>query len=503
MAATLQNVPQIPSLPPNRTAVQVFSDFLRYLYECTKRYIQETEVNGRTLWESLEGSIHFVLTHPNGWEGYQQSQLRRASVLAQLIPDTTEGHDRVSFVTEGEASLHFCLLSGLEERLKKSDKGVLIIDAGGGTIDLSAYRYRAEKESFEEIAASRCLFQGSVFVTARAKQYLQDFLKESQFAEDLDDIVRGFDKRAKHTFRDENQTQFIKVGMPRVHEPLLNIRSGQLKLQGSTMAKFFQPSIMALTSTIEDLLATSNYPITAAVLVGGFAASDWLYRKLEQRLSNEGIELWRPDRHTNKAVSNGGVSFHLNSVVKARISRAAYGARLFVEYCNGLAEHRQLEHLVIQHPISGIKGIPELFDTILKRNVQVYETQEFRRTYHLTHVKSQGPLNRKTSETIVRYTGTSELPLWREAPDPEAYSTVCRIEADLSAVIPQKRYNSVTLEPYTTRKYHIVILFGRTELKAQFAWTENGVEKRTPAQIIYEPDDETSPSPELPGPGLN
>ena len=39
--------------------------------------------------------------------------MRRAAVLAGLVPDDASGHARLSFVTEGEASLHFSVQNGL------------------------------------------------------------------------------------------------------------------------------------------------------------------------------------------------------------------------------------------------------------------------------------------------------------------------------------------------------------------------------------------------------
>lgn len=103
----------IPPLPLNKTVVQVLSDFLQYLFQCARSYIQDTHANGRDLWNSVESEIDYVISHPNGWEGYQQTQIREAIVLARLIPDTPAGHGRVSFVTEGEASLHFSIDNGL------------------------------------------------------------------------------------------------------------------------------------------------------------------------------------------------------------------------------------------------------------------------------------------------------------------------------------------------------------------------------------------------------
>lgn len=103
----------IPPLPLNKTVVEVFADFLKYLLECASSYIQDTHANGPDLWNSVKSHIDFVLSHPNGWEGTQQSEMRRAAVLAGLVPDNTNGHARLSFVTEGEASLHYSVQNGL------------------------------------------------------------------------------------------------------------------------------------------------------------------------------------------------------------------------------------------------------------------------------------------------------------------------------------------------------------------------------------------------------
>ena len=126
----------IPPLPPNKTVLQVFADFLRYLNQCTRSYIQETHANGSCLWESLEHQIAYVLTHPNGWEGAQQSEMRRAAVIAGLVPDTEEGRSRVSFVTEGEASLNYCIQHGLISEMTKVKREYLNVDHNL-TIELS------------------------------------------------------------------------------------------------------------------------------------------------------------------------------------------------------------------------------------------------------------------------------------------------------------------------------------------------------------------------------
>ena len=99
--------------------MEVLADFLRYLLECASSYIQDTHANWHDLWISVQDQIDFVLSHPNGWEDTQQSEMRRAAVLADLIPDSTVGQARLSFVSEGEAILHFSIQNGLPARAIK------------------------------------------------------------------------------------------------------------------------------------------------------------------------------------------------------------------------------------------------------------------------------------------------------------------------------------------------------------------------------------------------
>lgn len=148
---------------------------MRYLYNCAKDYICDTHPNGASLWASVQQRIEFVLSHPNSWQGAEQAQMRTAAIRARLIPHTNEGHARIHFVTEGEASLLYCIQRDLAMEAVKvglclccsyssiilsssqDGQGVLIVDAGGGTIDLSAYAASNSGYSFQEIAATQCV----------------------------------------------------------------------------------------------------------------------------------------------------------------------------------------------------------------------------------------------------------------------------------------------------------------------------------------------------------
>ena len=98
----------ITPLPKGKSIVDLFADFILYLFNSTIAHIKEVEPTGEVLWENFGPTVEFVLTHPNGWEGRQQEVMRKAVVQAGVF-DKEEALSRVSFVTEGEASFNYCV----------------------------------------------------------------------------------------------------------------------------------------------------------------------------------------------------------------------------------------------------------------------------------------------------------------------------------------------------------------------------------------------------------
>ena len=116
-----------PTLPYGLTIVDVFADFMDYLFSCAETYIKESHAFGESVWDSVKEDVIFILSHPNGWGGYEQVLMRRAAVKTKLVPDTLEGHDRIRFVTEGEASFNFCVNNGISgEAIKVGYQSFLI-----------------------------------------------------------------------------------------------------------------------------------------------------------------------------------------------------------------------------------------------------------------------------------------------------------------------------------------------------------------------------------------
>ncbi|KAJ3497279.1 hypothetical protein NLJ89_g10367 [Agrocybe chaxingu] len=474
-------------LPKRKTPVHVFGDYLNYLYNCTRSFISETHANGRALWNSVEPDIQFVLSHPNGWEGPQQTRMRNAAVYGRLVPDTDEGRARIRFVTEGEASLHACVLNGLAADVlsNPSKHGFLIADAGGGTLDISAYAIRGTSPlTMEEIAPPDCIFAGSIFVSRRAREFLEEKLKHSKYGtpDSLDHITRKFDETTKRLFRDRNDLQFIPFGSPLDKDPTVGIRSGQLRLTGNEVANLFEPSVDAAFNAIKAQIDASNGMIRSVFLVGGYAASPWLFSQLQERLRPFRITVSRPDTQTSKAVADGAIGFYCDHHVAARMSKFMYGVEFLRELNPEDPEHLKRKEKLCELP-SGPKLLPDAFDCILARGVKVKESTVFTRKY-CTEITNLSMLSVFEVE-IWCYRGGNTVPKWINRHD-DAFSTLCVVQADLSllnnSAEPKAGRNG---KKYWTIVFSVEIHFGLTEFKARMKWMDNGQVRYGPAVIVY------------------
>ncbi|KAJ3494374.1 hypothetical protein NLJ89_g10822 [Agrocybe chaxingu] len=416
----------IPPLPPNKSIIEAFADFLLYLLQCASKYIQDTHPNGPRLWSSVEDSIDFVLSHPNGWEGMEQNQIRKAAVLAGLIPDSPSGHARIRFVTEGEASLHFAVQQGILVEAMEGGNAVVVVDAGGGTIDVSSYTSR-QGHLTRLLLLNAGHFYGSLFVSIHARVYLQHFLADSPYLDDIEHIVECFDDTTKMRFKSDTNQQYIKFGSTRDNDATYNIRFGQLKLDGADVAGFFQPSVLCIVNAVLEQRRLSRARVQSVLMVGGFSSNDWLLQSVQYELGKYGLHVFRPADHINKAVSDGAVSFYFDNVVRVRVSKVTFGTLSSVEYNRKDPDQSRARSIFLDH--SGDKRLPDQFNIVLRKNTQISEATEFRQRFD--RVYSNRSDLRSVSTVIWCYRGTTNNPVWK-SDDPGHYSELCTITADLS-----------------------------------------------------------------------
>ncbi|KAF9526174.1 hypothetical protein CPB83DRAFT_885041 [Crepidotus variabilis] len=184
-----------------------------------------------------DGGIHFILSHPNGWEGKEKTQMREAAGKAGLIFDTAESQKRISFVTEGEASLHFAMQNDLLSDIKEGE-GIAMVDAGGRRKEKQGKQLFEESQSRGPTLMEACSLQ-----LQRRLSSMVYMLADSAYFDDLEHITSCFDKTTKVRFRNDQDLQFIKFGSSRDNDANVGIRFGQIKLPGTDFAQFSSSEI--------------------------------------------------------------------------------------------------------------------------------------------------------------------------------------------------------------------------------------------------------------------
>ncbi|KAH9933537.1 hypothetical protein B0H21DRAFT_83076 [Amylocystis lapponica] len=229
----------------------------------------------------------------------------------------------------------------------------------------------------------------------------------------------------------------------------------------------FDPSVSGITDVIRKQIDAAYVPVKVIFLVGGFAASPWLFAQLKQYAQAVGVDVARPDTHTNKAVADGALSFYLDHFVSVRVARVTYGAQCNTTFNPSDSEHKRRSHKVITRPW-GKKSLADGFLVILEKGTRVSEEKEFRRA--LCIERSNVSEFKLIHSTITCYKGKFANPHWTDT-EQHMFSTLCHVSADSSGVpINTCKGPKGT---YYTQNFDVVLSFGLTELKAQLCWIEN------------------------------
>lgn len=95
-------------LPRHVLLQTVYKDFIGHACRHAVQFFQDTQFDGRELWTKLSSSFELVFAIPNGWAEEEQCFIRNAVVAAGILPPEF-AENRLAFVSEAEASVHFAL----------------------------------------------------------------------------------------------------------------------------------------------------------------------------------------------------------------------------------------------------------------------------------------------------------------------------------------------------------------------------------------------------------
>ncbi|KAG8744263.1 hypothetical protein FRC11_013538, partial [Ceratobasidium sp. 423] len=243
--------------------------------------------------------MEVVIAHPNGWGLREQVFLRAVAVTAGLAT-ADQALSKIRFVTEAEASAHFCIHHTNMGNALQPGVNLAVCDAGGSTVDTTLYSVISTSPvlKLKEKRASACVQAGAIFVDTEVEKYLGRTLTDAGVSpEDVEGYtrtgVKDFEGFAKRAFCDETAEYSVLLSHSRFNNHEIRMRRGRMALSGSTVQKFFDFCVHEIKRSIDRQLDGLRVPYI--FLVGGFGGSDYMRNEFRKRYEPRGSKITLAD----------------------------------------------------------------------------------------------------------------------------------------------------------------------------------------------------------------
>ncbi len=323
--------------------LDVIADYLRLLKGCAL-----SEIRAATSNNIVDNEILWCLSIPAIWTDSEKHMMRVAARRAGLIREDED--ERLLLVLEPEAAAVHC-----QEREKAQlqiGTRFMVIDSGGGTVDITAYE--VSEEGLKELIEGGGGAHGSVFID---KEFLK-FLKERLTPEaielfhdqdpiDFVDLLTTWERmKCSYDHRREEDVVYFNIQsklwkmlnktFPHVLKDLGDTQGGEdevIHLSRETMLSLFTPTLDKLVERVrEQFSKIDRGGCDVIYLVGGFSRSPLLQQRIFDEFSANIKRIVIPPE-PGAAILEGTVAFGLNpSVIRARRTRLTYGCAAEMEF---------------------------------------------------------------------------------------------------------------------------------------------------------------------------
>ncbi|RIA87542.1 hypothetical protein C1645_827651 [Glomus cerebriforme] len=321
-----------PYLPDELDYKKVITDYLKKLGEKIK-------ISVNTHWPGLDfyNKVLIVLTIPVEFDDDAIAIMRDCAFDAKLMKE--KDTRCLIFITEPEAAAIHCLKSLEENNLKPGDS-FIVVDCGGGTVNLTRHEYLA-KNRIGEITESTSGNCGSSHIDKKFIEFLGrklgsstiELLEKNHY-NILQYMVQEFCKHVKIPFTGQKlEFQSYEVVLKNYPSIIEAARSqGFLKGADSIWVEFsdvrgmFDPLIKKIIDLIKGQLSQQpNKKCSAIMLVGGFSESKYLQERIIKEFNKIVPNISMPTQPIT-AVVEGGVQYGLQvETVVNRVLKRTYG----------------------------------------------------------------------------------------------------------------------------------------------------------------------------------
>ncbi|CAB4434885.1 unnamed protein product [Rhizophagus irregularis] len=298
-------------LPKGLNFKTAITDYLRKMGEVMKETLNDsgTEVD-------FFKQVLLIMPVPAEFDNQRIGVMRECAFKAGLIQHKNSPH--LKFTTEPEAAAVNCM-DILKELGVGVDKSFMVVDCGGGTVDLTT-RKLLEGNKLGEKIKRKGGYCGGSFV-------------DDEFIEFIS--LQEFCRRIKFPF----------TGKEADFKPF--------NLDLEDLCPVIKQYVKGSEHLISEHLDESNEEVSAMLLVGGFSESKYLREKVKEKF-NSRVKISFPDSPAT-AIVEGAVQYGLNrDVIATRVLKWTYGTDVARMWKSGDPDDRKI-------PSDGFMAIPRIF----------------------------------------------------------------------------------------------------------------------------------------------
>ncbi|KAF7728940.1 Heat shock 70 kDa protein 12A [Apophysomyces ossiformis] len=384
----------------DKTAIDIIADYMERFHEHIFSEIQKTSI----MQDYTMERCRYVLTVPAIWSDQAKAIMRSAFIRARIITYEDPSH-RLVMITEPEAAALYCERKYNAWNLKHDDT-FIIVDAGGGTVDLIVYKIEQQGESriLHEVTKGYGGMCGSVHIDNKMRELLNNKLGESAHV-----IPSCTFETIMQTFT-ETIKKYLRLLVSIFQKELwirfaITSKDGYILLTADELRQeVFGPVFQRVLDLIDRQLHQANVFINAMFLVGGFGCSEYLYDTLKYRFAERVGTVVMPPRGELAVVRGAVYSLLRPGLVASKILRRTYGVRTRLPFEEGLDPE---ESAVVTK--DGVKRCGTRFDIIARKGDRIGPDTNISKSFWVTYPKH-------TEADLYAYDGEGIIP--RHVTDP-------------------------------------------------------------------------------------
>ncbi|KAF0480257.1 hsp70 family protein [Gigaspora margarita] len=336
--------------------------------------------------------VRLIATVPAEFTEDTKSIMRQCMYEANLINNS--GTQNLKFTTEPEAAAVHCMKEFNQHGLKTGDK-YLVVDCGGGTIDLTVRKLLDNNRLGEDTERSGDFCGGTFvdkeflrFLEGKVGRYAMDIFRIKHYSQ-LSYMIQQFCERVKTRFTgEESEFRKYSLDIEKTCPALKQYVSGsardeleeeewEININFETVKSFFDPVVSKILQLISIQLDKSK--CTVMFLVGGFSESKYLQQRIKQRFSKCKVAI---PPYPMAAIARGAVMYGLDmDAIKNRVLKWTYGVAVHPKFQEGDPPSRKESD-----------GRIKKFCLMAKRGAQVEVNQQFSATMLPNDPKQTGML---------------------------------------------------------------------------------------------------------------